>query len=92
EHGFASGDPTADGVILWTRATPDVPARFTVNWQIASDPELREIVASGAARTDEIRDYTVKIDVRGLLAGRSYWYRFSAGDAQSAIGRTRTAP
>lgn len=91
EHGIASGDPTADSVILWTRATPDVPARFTVNWQIARDPELREIVASGAAPTDESRDYTVKIDVRGLLAGRSYWYRFSVGDTQSPVGRTCTA-
>jgi alkaline phosphatase D len=32
----------------------------------------------------------VHADVRGLPAGRSYWYRFISGDAASPVGRTMT--
>ena len=28
----------------------------------------------------------------GLESGRNYWYRFTAGGARSAVGRTWTAP
>ena len=34
-HGIASGDPTTDSVILWTRVTPDDTAysdAVTVSW------------------------------------------------------------
>jgi alkaline phosphatase D len=34
----------------------------------------------------------VHVDVHGLEADRWYWYRFLAGDVQSPVGRTRTAP
>ncbi|HET7798317.1 MAG TPA: PhoD-like phosphatase N-terminal domain-containing protein, partial [Nevskia sp.] len=47
DHGVASGDPTAGAVILWTRATPlDIGVtRLPVDWLIARDPALREVVA-----------------------------------------------
>jgi alkaline phosphatase D len=32
------------------------------------------------------------VDVHGLEPDRWYWYRFTAADAQSVVGRTRTAP
>ena len=49
-------------------------------------------VASGTAHTDADRDFTVKVDVRGLQPGRTYYYRFRALGGASRIGRTRTAP
>ncbi|MCZ9337566.1 alkaline phosphatase D family protein, partial [Streptomyces sp. TRM76130] len=36
--------------------------------------------------------HSVHVDVRGLLPGRTYWFRFRAGGQLSPTGRTRTAP
>ena len=93
-HGVASGDPLADRVILWTRATPTAGAArsFPVRWVVAEEPDLSDPVASGSVVAGTVRDYTVKVDVDGLEPGRAYYYRFEAlGDA-SAVGRTRTLP
>lgn len=95
DHGVASGDPLPDAVILWTRATPesaDPAATVAVDWLIARDPEMRDIAARGRVFTSADADWTVKVDATGLTPGTRYWYRFSSGDAQSSIGRTRTAP
>jgi len=94
DHGVASGDPTADAVILWTRATPRDAgvSSLPVDWLITSDPALREVVARGRATADAARDYTVKVDVAGLAPGTTYWYRFASGEVASPVGRTRTAP
>ena len=54
-HGVASGDPLPDGVMLWTRVTD--PSRLGANdaieveWQVAREPEMRTIVASGKVTT-----------------------------------------
>lgn len=93
-HGVASGDPLTDRVILWTRVTP--PQNWTgsiaVTWQVASDPQFTQIVASGNTSTDASRDYTVKVDAAGLQPNRWYYYRFQALSATSPTGRTRTLP
>lgn len=91
QHGVASGDPLPDGFILWTRVTTD-GARVDVEWEVAEDPEMNERVASGSFATDADRDHTVKVDVRGLVPGRAYYYRFRALGGSSRIGRVRTAP
>ncbi len=92
-HGVASGDPLPDRVILWTRVTPqDTAAALTVQWQMATDPDMLDVVASGSVVTQASRDFTVKVDPTGLMAGTTYYYRFSSGGVQSPIGRTRTAP
>jgi len=90
-HGVASGDPLADRVVLWTRVTV-ARARPTVRWVVADDPDLSEIVAEGDVETSAERDYTVKVDVDGLEAGRTYFYAFELDEARSAVGRTRTLP
>lgn len=93
-HGVASGDPLADRVILWTRVTP--PNRDTgvvaVKWQMATDPELRTVIADGITHTDASRDFTVKLDPDNLQPGTTYYYRFSALGHHSPIGRTKTLP
>ncbi len=91
-HGVASGDPLPDGVILWTRVTPDVDGLTTVAWRVATDPAMTNVVQSGETTTDAARDYTVKVDVRGLQPGTTYYYDFGAQGARSLTGRTRTAP
>jgi alkaline phosphatase D len=91
-HGIASGDPLPDGVILWTRVTPKASAPVSVTWVVATDPELENVAAMGQADTNADRDFTVKVDVRGLTAGQTYYYRFETMEGTSPIGRTRTAP
>jgi alkaline phosphatase D len=91
-HGVASGDPLSDRVIIWTRVT--VPSEQTVNvdWRVATDTAMRNIVKSGIAVTTADRDYTVKVDVTGLTAGTTYYYNFTALGKNSLTGRTRTTP
>lgn len=91
-HGVASGDPLADAVVIWTRVTPTVDEPIDVNWQMATDTAFANIIASGIYTTDAERDYTVKLDVAGLDAATTYYYRFAALDGMSITGRTRTAP
>lgn len=91
-HGVASGDPLPDGVLLWTRVTPVSGADVEVSWELAEDKNFAKVAAKGTVTARAAADHTVKADVRGLRPATTYWYRFGAGDAQSATGRTRTAP
>ncbi|MGW0181596.1 alkaline phosphatase D family protein [Nocardia sp. NPDC003345] len=99
-HGVASGDPLPDGVILWTRITPDpgaVPGSGTgpavaVRWEVAADERFAVVVAGATVTATADSDHTVKVDVRGLASGRDYFYRFLALGRSSPVGRTRTAP
>jgi alkaline phosphatase D len=93
QHGVASGDPLSDRVMLWTRVTPQVTrGAITVNWAVASDPGMTSLVRRGSAKTNSDRDFTVKVDVTGLLPGTTYYYRFFAENTNSPVGRTRTLP
>ncbi|MCB9235126.1 MAG: alkaline phosphatase D family protein [Bacteroidia bacterium] len=91
-HGVASGDPLPDAVILWTRVTPDTTGPVSVDWEMALDTSFAVPVKSGTATTNDLIDYTVKIDVNGLQPATWYYYRFRWQDRWSLIGRTRTAP
>ncbi|WP_043495012.1 alkaline phosphatase D family protein [Streptomyces viridosporus] len=97
--GVASGDPLADGIVLWTRLAPDplngggMPDRTVpVEWQLATDAGFKGIVRRGTARARPAYGHSVHVDVRGLRPGTTYWFRFRAGGQLSPVGRTRTAP
>src|SRR5439155_39093 len=97
--GVASGDPLPDGVVLWTRLAPDPltgggmgPAPVDVEWLVARDEAMKEVVRSGTAAAAPDLAHPVHVEVGGLEPDRVYWYRFRAGGAESPIGRTRTAP
>jgi len=93
-HGVASGDPLADAVILWTRVTPPAQQLTSVDveWRLARDAELTDVVASGRAQADADGDFTVKVDVGSLEPATTYYYDFAAQGAHSRVGRTRTLP
>ncbi len=98
-HGVASGDPRSDRVILWTRVTPadEVSGPISVDWLLARDPEMTDVVQAGRFVTGPARDYTVKVDPTRLDSFTSYYYRFAVTQAdgtvvQSPQGRTKTAP
>ena len=92
--GVASGDPLADRVILWTHAkVPNSTADVALTWQVASDAAFANVVRSGELTAMEASSFTAKIDVTGLTAGASYFYRFrDATGATSTVGTTRTLP
>ncbi len=92
QHGVASGDPLPDAVILWTRVTGAQTDEVEAFYEIAVDPEFEQRVAADYVMTNASRDYTVKIDPRGLDAGTTYYYRFASLGRWSPVGRTRTAP
>jgi alkaline phosphatase D len=98
--GVASGYPRPDGAVLWTRLAPlpqipgggMVPEVVPVRWEVAEDAGFRTIASAGTAYATPDWAHSVHVEPRGLAPDRDYWYRFLAGDATSAVGRTRTAP
>ncbi len=96
--GVASGYPSADGVVLWTRLATLLPAggierdAVEVGWEVAADEAFRRIVRRGRESAAPRWAHSVHVEVAGLEPARPYYYRFHAGGAVSPVGRTRTAP
>ena len=98
--GIASGYPSPSGMVLWTRLAPQpdapgggmAPEVIPVKWEISSDAAMTRVVESGVAYAEPTGAHAVHVNVTRLQPGRPWWYRFTAGDAQSPVGRTRTAP
>ena len=97
--GVASGDPTSDSVILWTRLAPDPlngggmgAGDEAVDWEVATDEGFADVVASGTDTARAMWAHSLHVDVAGLEPDTWYWYRFSAGGYDSPVGRTRTLP
>ncbi len=96
--GVASGDPTADGVVLWTRLAPDsgaadggMPADdVDVVFEIAKDSAFTDVVATGVATAVADLAHSVHVEVDGLDPNAEFHYRFSVGEFTSPAGVTRT--
>jgi alkaline phosphatase D len=101
--GVASGDPTYDGFVLWTRIAPEpldpdykIDGLVEVVCEIAEDEAFTRIVRREIAYARPDHAHAVHVEVTGLRPDRPYLYRFrvgsGAGAAVSPVGRTRTAP
>lgn len=100
--GVASGDPTPDGVVLWTRLAPEPLAldgkggmpnvKVAVRWQVAEDENFRQVVRQGTTWARPELAHSIHVEVGGLRPASWYYYRFEAGSHVSRVGRTRTAP
>jgi alkaline phosphatase D len=100
--GVASGDPSHDGFVIWTRLAlqplaedglggmPD--RKVTVEWEVATDERFRRVVRRGNAQARSEWGHSVHVEVEHLLSDREYWYRFKTGSYVSPAGRARTAP
>ena len=90
--GVASGDPTTESVVLWTRLLgDDLPDEVPVAWAVTAGDAT---VAEGRAVAEARWGHSVHVDADGLDPATSYTYRFfdpSTGHV-SAVGTTRTAP
>ncbi|HEY5756274.1 MAG TPA: alkaline phosphatase D family protein [Steroidobacter sp.] len=92
-EGVASGDPTSDSVLLWTRvsAASNVSA-VPLTVEISETPAFENLVATATTRALAAADHTCRVLVAGLKPSRIYWYRFIDERGRgSRIGRTRTA-
>lgn len=87
--GVASGDPSTDGMVLWTRLQ-GITGDATVGWEVAEDEGFRRIVRTGRSIAADGRAHAVHVELGGLRAGRTYHYRFHVGGAVSRTGRTAT--
>ncbi len=93
-HGVASGDPSSDGAVIWTRVIMgEGPASdVSLRWQVTTGPGGTE-VRNGSATARASADHTIKVEVSGLQPGRDYWFRFIGPDGTaSPEGRFRTLP
>lgn len=97
QFGVASGDPTSEQLIIWTRLTTTASEKATLQWQISStllgsgEPDFSD-AKGGTVVTSAERDWCCKVDVGGLEPGTDYFYRFSYAGEQSAIGHGKTLP
>lgn len=93
----ASGDPSPDGVVLWTRVNPIFWRSGTpLLYEVALDPNFTRPVVAGEAPGHQdapARDFTYHVRLDGVLApGGVYYYRFIHGRVRSRTGRCRTLP
>jgi alkaline phosphatase D len=72
--GVASGDPAPDGFVLWTRLAPN-PLEYhtgmpnkavSVDWQVATDEAMTQVVRSGTALAPAELAHAVHVEVAGL--------------------------
>ncbi len=100
--GVASGDPAADGAVIWTRLAPNpladdgfggMPARgVDVEWEVARDEWFSRVEQRGVTTAVPESAHSVHVELAGLRPDADYYYRFRAGGHVSPSGRTRTAP
>jgi alkaline phosphatase D len=94
-YGVQSGDVAADRAIVWSRA--DRSSRMMVEWSTAeSFAESTRVAGPDALQTS---DFTARVDLRGLPAGQTIFYRVTFQDlkdlnavSEPVVGRFRTAP
>ncbi|MGN6695830.1 MAG: alkaline phosphatase D family protein [Aquihabitans sp.] len=100
--GVASGDPTSDSVVLWTRLAVDPTADdgrggmgrrdVAIAWDLAADEDFDRVLASELIPAKAAHGHSVHVDAKGLEPGTTYWYRFRVGDQTSPVGQTATLP
>ena len=98
--GIASGDPTPDGFVLWTKIAPNpldrgggMPSRpVEVKWEVATRDNMHQVVREGTAIAHPELGHAVHVEVDQLAPGRDYFYQFAVGGERSPVGRSRTLP
>ncbi|MGE9269117.1 MAG: alkaline phosphatase D family protein, partial [Verrucomicrobiales bacterium] len=95
--GVASGDPSHDGFVIWTRLAPSpltgggMPAESVwVHWRVAEDEGMKKVVREGRFLASPEWGHAVHVELQGLKPDRWYHYDFKVGSEMSPQGRTRT--
>ena len=90
--GVASGDPSHESVVIWTRVQGDSVNDVKGFYYVALDTAFTQMVTSGSFTTGPQANYTIKININNLTPDTYYYYHFSALGKNSLTGRTKTAP
>ncbi|MEO5339900.1 MAG: alkaline phosphatase D family protein [Magnetococcus sp. MYC-9] len=93
--GVASGSPTSDGFVIWTRLLGDeIPADQAVQvaWELFEPDTPEQPILQGQTAAIPALGHSVHVEVAGLAADRWYGYRFRVGNVVSGSGRARTLP
>lgn len=107
-QSVASGDPTHDSVVLWTRLVADDKDEDRVlGLTVIAEGDLEMVGSTTMLKGANLYlgrpvpapvsyDGCAKVRVTGLSPNRFYYYQFTYEDNEtlrhSAVGRTRTAP
>jgi alkaline phosphatase D len=90
-HNVASGEPSGNSVLLWTRFVADRETALV--WEVSESEGFAKPVATGTVIASASRDWCAKGIATGLAPDRWYFFRFVApSGAISPTGRTRTLP
>lgn len=77
--GVASGEPTANGFVIWTRLAPDplnpdgsggLTGDVPVTWAVATDEAMRHVVMRGEATAPDRFGRAAHVELSGLTPGR----------------------
>lgn len=97
--GVASGSPTSQSMVLWTRLGREALAQagrthehVPVVWELAHDPQFTQIIQQGQLTATPELGHSLHAEVASLSPARTYFYRFLSGNASSPVGQTRTFP
>ena len=92
-HGVACGDPLTDSLILWTKVTPaQHPDSVQLLLEVSETADFSAVKHQQLCLARKEADYCCKVDLTGLVPGRSYYYRFSDSATVSATGHGKTLP
>ena len=97
--GIASGSPTDQSVVLWTRLIDDglfgsnLPNNpIEVKWDLAEDISFTKVAKSGVSLALPELAHSVHAEVNQLPSNQWFFYRFQLGGITSPVGKTRTLP
>jgi alkaline phosphatase D len=97
--GVASGSPTHNSIVLWTRLLSFNPMRnpwseipIAVRWELSTQQDFAVVQHSGEVVALPQLAHSVHVEPEGLQSNQTYFYRFKVGAYQSPTGKTRTAP
>lgn len=88
--GVISGDPTPNGIALWTRLE-DFAKQGSVDLEVSKDKGFSKLVTTKRIATSDKLNGAVKAQITGLKPYEEYYYRFATRNRDSAVGRFRTA-
>ena len=85
-NGVASGDTTSTSTVLWTRSLTTGKVRFEIS-------RTRLFLRPIQSHKVKVADPTVpvKVEIKGLTPGTTYYYRVTNKSRHSIIGKFRTA-
>jgi alkaline phosphatase D len=91
-QGVAAGEPTANGITLWTHLD-GLEAAADLTLEVSADPGFGSVLAAApaTARPEDGGSVHARVDDARLQPGEQYFYRFAARAADSPVGRFRTA-